>query len=75
MQRRRRTEKKAEVKKCGFEHTSRATPRRVAGMTAMTRVAGLSCGAAKGQRARTLASPSNCTGEMSPGSLLPSSVG
>lgn len=57
MQRMRRTEKKAEVKKCGFEHTSRATPWRVAGMTAMTRIAGLPRGAAKGQRARALTSP------------------
>lgn len=46
----RRTEKKEEVKKCSFEHASRATSWGVAGMTKMTRVAGLSCGAAKGQR-------------------------
>lgn len=50
MQRMRRTEEK--VEKCGFEHPSRATPRGVAGMTEMTRVVGLSRGAAKGQRAR-----------------------
>lgn len=61
VQRMRRTEKKEEVEKRGFEHTSRATPQRVAGMTEITRVAGLSCGAAKGQRARALASPLNCT--------------
>lgn len=57
VQRMRRTEKKEEVKKCSFEHTSRATPQGVAGMTEMTRVAGWSCGAAKGQRASTLVSP------------------
>lgn len=57
VQRMRRTENKEEVEKCGFEHTPRATPQEVAGMTEMTRVAGLSRGAAKGQRARALASP------------------
>jgi len=57
VQRMRRTEKKEEVEKCSFEHTSRTTPRGVAGMTEMTRVPNLSHCAAKGQRARALASP------------------
>lgn len=57
VQRMRKTEEKAEVKKCGFEHSSRATPQGVAGMTEMTMVEGLSCGSAKGQRAGALASP------------------
>lgn len=56
VQRRRRAKQKEEVKKCGFEHTSRATPKGEAGMTAMTRVAGFSCGAAKEQRVKALAS-------------------
>lgn len=72
----RRTAKKEEVKKCSFEHTSRAIRwGGVAGMTEMIRVAGLSHCAAKKHWARALASPWNCTGEESPGSLLPSSVG
>lgn len=54
VQRMRRPEKKEEVKKSSFEYTSRATPQGVAGMTEMTRVVGLSHGAAKEQRARTL---------------------
>lgn len=75
MQRMKRPEKKEEVKKSSFEYTSRATPQGVAGMTEMTRVVGFSRGAAKEQRARTLTSPCNCTGEMSPASLLPSTWG
>lgn len=46
-----------------------------AGMTEMTRVAGLAYGADMGQRARALSFPWNCTGENGPGSLLPSIVG
>lgn len=59
----RRTGKIEEVHKCSFKHTCKTPSWRVAGMTEMTRAAGLSCGADKRQRAR--ASPWNCTGETS----------
>lgn len=73
VQRMRRTGKKEEVNKCSFEHTCRTPLWRVVGMTEMTRAVGLSYVADKRKRAR--ASPWNCTGEMSPSSLLLPSVG